>query len=265
MTPLWRTTREWEGETCAVLGGGPSMTPAAAAAVRGRCRVIAVNSCAVATVDARGNAHAAVAPWADILYAADRKWWQENHAAAAAFAGVKVTIRPNGYADFTPEIDGVRVLGWGGPRGFDDRVDYLRTGWNSGYQAMHLAAHLGVKRVLLFGFDMHADKGEHWHGDHRWRPGYKSQYPLFIQSFEHGAPEFARRGVEILNCTPGSALTCFPMATAEEALSDGVQRMWKGAPYFAGARAPSSRGDREGAQRGQAAATEEVNGASRHI
>lgn len=265
MTERWRTTREWEGEICAVLGGGPSLTPAAAESVRGRCRVIAVNSSGIDTVDASGRRHAAVAPWADILYAADQKWWAENRAAAEVFAGVKATIARNGYPDFTPEILGVRVLGWGGPSGFDDRVDFLRTGWNSGYQAMHLAAHLGVRRVLLLGFDMHAKHGEHWHGDHHWRPGYESRYPLFIQSFEDGAPHFAERGVEILNCTPGSALTCFPMASVEEGLSDGVQRVRTSPQPFTGTRAQSTRGDRAAAESRQARAKEEVNDASRHL
>lgn len=269
MTELWRTTREWEGETCAVLGSGPSMSPAIAESVRGRCRVIAVNNCGIPTVDARGIRHEAVAPCADILYAADAKWWNVNARDAQAFAGVKATIRPNGLSNFTPAIDGVRVLGWGGPRGFDDRVDFLRSGFNSGYQAMHLAAHLGVKRVLLLGFDMHAHRGEHWHGDHSWRPGFASPYPLFIESFAFGAPEFARRGVDVINCTPGSALDCFPMATVEEGLSDGVRPMRtdtrENSRCFTGTLAQADRGDRATASGRKAATKEEVNAASRFV
>jgi hypothetical protein len=266
MLSLWKVGRDWEGETCAVLAGGPGLTRTMAESLRGRCRVIAVNSCGVDTIDARGVAHPAMAPWADILYAADRLWWKHNAAAAQNFQGIRVTIQPNRCTDFTP-LDGVRVLGNGGPQGFDDRKDTLRTGWNSGYQAVHLAAHLGVKRVLLLGFDMHSKHGEHWHGDHRWRPGYESRYPLFIRSFKAGAVEFARRRVEIINCTPGSALKCFPAATIEEGLSDAVQHVRKGAPHFAGAHASGSRGYREGASRGQATAAiaEEVNGASRCV
>lgn len=243
MMSLWKVSREWEGETCAVFGGGPTLSPAIAESVRGRCRVIAVNSAGIHSVDAAGKTHAAIAPWADVLYAADRMWWRQNLEAARLFYGLKATIMPNGYTDFTPEIDGVRVLGNGGPQGFDDRTDYLRTGWNSGYQALHLAAHLGVKRVLLLGFDMHSKQGEHWHGDHRWRPGYKSRYPLFIRSFAMGAAEFERRGVEVINCTPGSALTCFPAAAVDEALNRGAQHESRGAPNFP-RRAQSTRGDR---------------------
>lgn len=250
---LWRVDKEWAGETCAVLGAGPSMSAAVAESVRGRCRIIAVNSSFI------------LAPFADILYAADRLWWQNNRHAAEQFAGVKATILPNGYHELAPTVDGVRVIGNGGPQGFDDRPDHIRTGWNSGYQAVHLAAHLGVKRVLLLGFDMHARAGEHWHKDHRWRPGYKSRYPLFVNAFYTGAPEFESRGVEILNCTPGSALACFRQATLMEALSDELQHVRAGAPSFTGTRAPSPRGNRAVARR-RAAETQaeaEVNVAGR--
>lgn len=197
------------------------MSPEVAAAVRGRCRAIAVNNQGVATVDAKRKRRPAIAPWADVLYAADRLWWQNNREEAAKFAGIKMTLLPNGRLDLELHVDDVRVVGNGGPLGVDDRQDHIRTGWNSGYQAVHVAAHFGAKRILLLGFDMHAKRGEHWHGDHRWRPGYQSRYELFANAFNKSAPEYAKRGVEIINCTPGSALKAFPMATLEEAL-DGV-------------------------------------------
>lgn len=265
MSELFKVARDWEGETCAVLGGGPSMSPAIAASLRGRCRVVAVNNNGVPTVDAGGVNHEAAAPWADVLYAADRLWWHNNRAAAENFAGLKATMMPNGFTDFVPVVDGVRILGNGGPRGFDERTDYLRTGWNSGYQALHLAAHFGVARVLLIGFDMHGNGGEHWHGDHSWRPGYRSRYELFLSAFDELAAELGRRGVDVVNCTPGSALKCFRTAGTEEGLTDGVQHVRKGAPHFAGTRAPGSRGARASTGGSQAAAKEEVDGASRIV
>ena len=243
---LWRVEREWDGETCAVLGGGASMSAAVAESVRGRCRVIAVNNQGVSCVNGSGKVQPALAPWADVLYAADRMWWHHNRGAAEQFAGIKATVMPNGYNDFVPLFDGLRVLGNGGADGFDDRPDHVRTGWNSGYQALHLAAHFGAKRVLLLGFDMHAAAGEHWFGDHRWRKGYKSRYPLFARAFTDGAPEFAKRGVDVVNCTPGSALGCFRQASVEEGLGDGVQQVREGAPRFTGTCAQSSRGARAG-------------------
>jgi hypothetical protein len=205
MAKPWSVPRDWIGETAAVLASGPSMSPELVESIRGKCRVIAVNSEGLLS-----------APWADVLYAADKKWWQ-NNPAALKFAGLKVTIPPNGGKAF--ESDEVLSLQNGGPSGFDDRPTHLRTCGNSGFQAMHLAAHFGVKRILLCGFDMKpAEDRQHWFGDHTWRPNHKSPYTKFVARITESAPEFAKRGVEVLNCTPNSALRCFPFVPLHEAL-----------------------------------------------
>jgi predicted peroxiredoxin len=40
----------------------------------------------------------------------------------------------------------------------------------------------------------------------------------WIHKFKPIADDARAMGVEIVNCTPGSALTCFPTASIEEAL-----------------------------------------------
>lgn len=244
----WTVPRDWEGDTCAVLGSGPSLTAAVADQLRGRCRVIAVNNVGISFKNAKGVPHDAVAPWADVLYAADRMWWHNNKPAAEAFTGTKVTVMPISYDDYAP-ADGVHVVGNGGALGFDERQDYIRTGWNSGFQAVHLAAHFGAKRILLFGFDMHADNGQHYFGDHQWRPGYKSRYELFLRAFKDISSPLKARGVTVLNCTPGSALKCFPQVTLEQGLSDGVFSLRESSPIFTGASAQSSGRNRAAARR----------------
>lgn len=241
MTP-WTIPRDWEGETCAILASGPSMSLAVANSVRGRCRVIAVNNQGIPTVDNKKQRAPALAPWADVLYAADRLWWHHNREAALKFAGLKLTMKPAHDRELNA-VDGVHVIGNGGPTGFDDRQDHIRTGSNSGYQAVHVAAHFGAKRILLCGFDMNSKKGEHWHGDHRWRPGHASMYPVFLKAFEVGAPEFAARGIEIINCTRDSSLKCFPFMTLEEALH-GVQTVREGEGDIAGTDRPLARTSR---------------------
>jgi hypothetical protein len=42
---------------------------------------------------------------------------------------------------------------------------------------------------------------------------------MFISRFVDAAPLFRAAGVEIINCTPGSALKCFPSMSLTEALS----------------------------------------------
>lgn len=224
---FWSVPEEWAGETCAILGGGPSLTRETAAAVRASgCRSIAVNSQGIEMAAADGSFRTAMAPWADVLYAADRLWWSKNREQAMAFCGLKVTISSNRGDALICGPD-LKILGNGGVRGFDTRKTHLRTGHNSGYQAVHLAAHFGAKRIVLCGFDMHAKRGEHWHRDHHFRPNNRSPYELFINGFRAIAGHYRRAGVDVINCTPGSALDCFPFMDLEGAL-DGLRRVREG-------------------------------------
>jgi hypothetical protein len=192
------------------------MTREVAEAVR-YLRVVAVSNQGIDN-DIDGVTVPALAAWADVLYSADRKWWENNAARALAFAGLKITIQPPGGAAF--KHPDVKVIGNGGMRGVDSRPTHLRTGGNSGYQAVHLAMHFGARRILLCGFDMHSPAGrEHWFGQHAWRQKFRSPYPMFISRFVDAAPLFRAAGVEIINCTPGSALKCFPSMSLTEALS----------------------------------------------
>lgn len=148
-----------------------------------------------------------LAPDADYIYAADALWWH-RHPEVFDCAGWKVSMEnrsrthPN-----TPEKVG--ILRWGGQNGFDDRPGFLRSGGSSGYQALHLAASMGAKRILLFGFDCH---GGHWHGDHELPLGNPMEhtYRGWIRSFNAMALLLEERGVEVINCTQDSRLECFP-------------------------------------------------------
>jgi len=204
MSRRWNVQREWEGQTCAVLASGPSMTQEVADTVRGKCRVIAVNTTFK------------LAPWADILYAADREWWT-GYPEARQFAGRKVSILGN--INSVMEFEELDYLENGGYGLIDPRTTHLRTGKNSGYQAVHLAIHLGVKRILLCGFDMKPNNGlEHWHGDHPEGVRKTMPFEVWVSLFQQAAPFIRARGVEVINCTPTSALHCFKTRTLEDAL-----------------------------------------------
>lgn len=151
-----------------------------------------------------------LAPWADILYAADTGWWRVHCHDALKFAGLKVTCNSS------VEFKAVNLLKQSGVEGFDPRTDSIKTGGNSGYQALHVAIHAGAKRILLLGFDMHDRNGHHWFGKHPkpLRTTETNTYRIWAGRF--GA--LRDRGADIINCTPGSALTCFPILEFEAAL-----------------------------------------------
>lgn len=204
MSQAWKIQREWEGETCAVLASGPSMNQSIADILQGKVRAIAVND------------SYRLAPWSDILYAADYLWWKE-YPEARKFDGRKVTIMPLGCS--TIEFPELVYLENGGYGGLDPRPTHIRTGKNSGYQAIHIAAHLGVKRILLCGFDMREVSGKkHWFGDHPPNVNKTQPFGMWISLFNMLAPALRAKGIEVVNCTPGTALHCFKEEKLEDAL-----------------------------------------------
>lgn len=187
-TLLDRLTPRFAGRTVAVLASGPSLTREIVDTVR------AAEIPAVVT-----NRTYELAPWADALVGNDVAWWLATPG-AHAFAGAKVCLQ---------ECPLPHVVT---PSGQD--LHDARDGGNSGFTAVWLAAKAGAARILLCGVDM---RGDHWHAEHLSPPlrnTLPGRYPVWIARFEKHAPD-----VEILNCTPGSDLRCFPFSDLDDALA----------------------------------------------
>jgi hypothetical protein len=200
-SPVGAVPRLWPGETVVVIGGGSSLTPDDVAFCRGKARVIAIKEAIE------------LAPWADALYACDDKWWR-FHAGYPAFTGLKFALEPQSVA-----WPGVQVLRNAGDDGLELDPTALRTGHNSGYQAVNLAVHLGVSKIVLLGFDMWRGPS----GKQNWfdKPGLHvdSPYPLFLMRFASIVEPLKAAGVEVVNASRFTVLTAFPRVLLEEALS----------------------------------------------
>ena len=212
MKQYWTAPEMWPESTFVIVAGGPSVTPAQVDCCCNRqdrgslVRVIAVN-----------DAYR-IAPWADVLYFCDDKWWQWHAKKLADWRGLIVRLA-GGQHDFGDAR--IKVLKNMDKAGLCPFRDGLHNGSNSGYQAINLAVHLGAKRILLLGFDMQAPlvngrPKTHWFGDH---PGGTSPsvYSQMLPWFDSLVAPLAKRGVEVINCTPGSAIKVFPRAGIEEA------------------------------------------------
>jgi len=156
-----------------------------------------------------------LAPWAEVLYGCDRKWWVA-HPETAAFPGLKYSLEAvDGRPDVVP-------LANTGHQGLEREPTGLRTGKNSGYQAINLAVHLGAARILLLGFDMQADGDRtRWFGRH---PYERARGPLppfaaFLPHFQTLVAPLQAAGVEVVNCSRRTALTAFPCVALEDALA----------------------------------------------
>lgn len=186
--------RLWTNETVVCIASGPSLTQADVDAVRGRARVIVVNT------------SYQLAPWADVLYAADAKWWRW-HKGAPTFAGLKYSLMKD-----AARWPGVVVLTRGASTGLSLDPARLCLGANSGYQAINLAVLLGASRVVLLGYDMAPGSGgrQHWHPDHPVKS--RSPYQTFQAAFPTLVEPLAAAHVEVINCSRQTAVTCFPRA-----------------------------------------------------
>lgn len=189
--------RLFPGSTVACIGTGPSLLQEDVDLLRGKVRVVAVN-----------DAYR-MAPWADVLHACDGKWWMW-HRGVPQFQGPKFTLDK-----LAARWPGVKVLRNTGTQGIETDPRSLRTGRNSGYQAVNIAVHLGAKRIILLGYDMGVDKlgKTHWFGHHPDKA--VSPYKLMIAEMERLPGLLAPLGVEIVNCSRRSAVKGIPASSLE--------------------------------------------------
>jgi hypothetical protein len=202
------------GGLALITGSGPSLTQADVTAARGLVDLtIAVNDSYL------------FAPDADVLYAGDGKWWEWHQGCRVAH--VHHTRR---YPAFTGRLRAsvtglgsttqpdVRLWRQGPQTGLSLDPKKLATGKNSVYQALNLAVHLGATGAILLGVDMRDGTvvrdgvkrpADHFNGRHP--DGTKPPYVVCLQRFATLVDPLRTLGFTVTNCTPGSALTCFPM------------------------------------------------------
>ena len=205
--------RVWSGPVV-VIATGPSLTKEQVE----RVRISGVPTIAI-------NDVYLWAPFADIVYFADAKWWKWQTERAdrvepwKAFAGQRCTIHTTGHMTDDP---GCHILRNARKEGLSVNPEEICTGSNSGYQGMNIATLAGGDPVILLGFDMraHGGKGEkpvhHFFGDHP--DGTMPPYAMLISRFKTGAIAAKELGIRILNATPGSALDCFDRVELESVL-----------------------------------------------
>ena len=195
---------DWSGHPCVIIAGGPSLSFR---------QILAVQEAAVRSI-AVNNAYL-VAPFADVLYGGDFLWHKVHNQSYKKLAQHAIWTQDSTAAQNygLSYVKGVNREGLG-------KKDAIHNGGNSGYQAINLAYLFGCRRILLLGFDMKlGSQGEkHWHPDHE-APLIQAQtFPEWLHKFKALAKDLKAAGCEVINCTPGSALTEFPMSSIEAEL-----------------------------------------------
>lgn len=191
---MWVPTPEWAGETAFIMGGGSSVAEQPVELLKGR-RLIVINSSYQR------------APWADFLLWCDSRWWFARcDEVSRMFKGRIVTSWPS-------EDSRLLVMKRANPPLTRDPA-ILPMRHTSTTSAIQLAVHLGAKRIVLLGIDQ---GGSHHHVPHPW-PLKPNAYHHQSEELAGIAPQLSAWGIDVVNASPTSTLTCWPRQPFEETL-----------------------------------------------
>ena len=151
-----------------------------------------------------------------MLYACDSVWWNK-YGGVPRFEGLKYT-----QDDCALVYPTVRYIESVNAPGLSFNRAIIHQGGSSGYQAINLAVHFGVKRIILLGYDNKSgpDGQLHHHPNHPTGMNNPTldNYTNWAVAFGEMESDLNRAGVAVINCSLDSALDCFPKARLEDVL-----------------------------------------------
>lgn len=199
------------GQEVFIIGGGPSFNLIDKSLLDGKL-VVCINS-----------AYREF-PEATMLYWCDESWIS-NHLDPVMDHNCKLRFTSRHTADNYIVRDllatgNAAVIKRTGDFGLDANVDNVR-GNNSGAQVLNFLANMGAHRLVLLGYDMNMKTGKsHWHDGHGLAMHSGIYTDMFIPSISSMAAGLKSMGVDVVNCSEGSALTCFRKENFEEFMKD---------------------------------------------
>lgn len=96
------------------------------------------------------------------------------------------------------------------PGGLSERHNGVNTG-NSAFGALGLAYHMRPSKIVLLGVDATQER--------RIDGGMPRTLAHLPPLFETAVPQLDQSGIDVVNGSPNSAITCFPRMTPQEALT----------------------------------------------
>lgn len=198
----WTIGRSWLGEDAFLLCGGTSLNPETVQRLRGRpkANVVAINRSYM------------IAPWADILFFADDRWWTEEHVQhrgplLRSFEGMIATTARHTKSDLLWHLKKISPTDKT-PLSTDPTTVALESTSTTG--ALNLAMLKGARRIVLVGCDNRAgDNGRtHHHPEYPWERVDES-WKIKERELRRAATGLV--GVKVINASPGSALNLWPI------------------------------------------------------
>lgn len=227
----WHIPKIWDGETCFIIGGGPSLKLAAGLDKEEEDHNLIfkeISNLLLPIHDRKVigvNDAFRLGSWIDVCFFGDCRWFAVWEKQVLNFPGLKVTCCDKG-----KDVPGVRTL-LRGRKGLETSPKHISWNANSGASAINLAVLFGATTIILIGFDMGIldSKITNWHFKHdafRTNRGLapekeKQTYKRFRNGFEAIAVALKGRNssIKIINANIDSKMDCFLKITLEEGLS----------------------------------------------
>lgn len=173
------------------IASGPSLTKSDCDLVKQyHAKVVAVNN----TWEMAG--------FCDYIYAGDFKWWNQY------YSKINISAEKWTCSDKAASRYNINYHCVAGP-------------YNSGMRAIQFGIMKGFKKIALLGYDCSIKNGIHWHGNHI-EPVLRNPNSLKVKKwhsqFEKIANQALQHGVEIINCSRHTELTCFKTSGLESEL-----------------------------------------------
>lgn len=206
---FWTPDQRFRGHTVFCLASGPSMTQEIADKVIGQSCIVVNSTCMLA-------------PWADVLFFTDYGWYADRKEIVANWPGIVVCLSRRTKREAPNQVKRVKPFGSPDypPRFPAMGSGEIQQGRTSGHSAVALAIAMGAARVVLLGYDMQMVGGrEHHHDEYKGPRDLTIYENEFQKGFNGWNAAALALGVQIINCTHGSAVKEFPFLTLDAVLA----------------------------------------------
>jgi len=222
----WTVPQIWKGGSCVILGGGSSIVKQFNIPndiVQGVCEKRLLPSSYSPFMESIHNRHVLgvnmsykLGNWVDVLFFGDEGFIEKSNKDLFLFPGLRVSCM-----ETKIEYPSLKIIKRDHKKwGLSFNPSTICWNLNSGGAAINLAVLLGVKQIILLGYDMNLGEknNQHWHNYYGSNlKTVKATMSMHMRCFPKIA-EDALGKVEILNANPESAIQSFPKVNLRDVL-----------------------------------------------
>lgn len=225
---MWNIPKIWNGGTCYIIGGGPSIVEQlgipASVADEVRKKTLPISAYAPYFHKIKGahtigiNAAYKLGDWLDIVFWGDSSFWKDNEDDLLSLKKALLVTCMRTDAELPRRVKHLKKSAH--RYGVCEEKNSVSWNYNSGAAAINLAMHLGARRIILLGFDMSTDtnQNQHWHKEYKNDTSVEQTFARHLRGFPHIQKAALDWGVEIINASPNSAINAFPKMTLKKAM-----------------------------------------------